>query len=287
MDNSGAFAPDVDVERLVGLIVDPTTGPFMRNTRTRSSSLNLHAPDLETRLKTISELRDLYDIIKVSDSAPNMAALLARLLEVLRTEPAAFRKESLEYRFRKALLDLVIRGGFTDPQRFPVEAIFTILLHLIRHDNEDNAVACLKALGEASRQLKAIPAESLKEYSALLQECCHNLAALIPQLFSEGSPALDPEEVRPAAQSFQTVHEMVNIIVTYMQVCRALAIPHPDFLKLLPDYVQFIGAESPLQKKAREDYESMGNVWSGMAADMPNAQEYEHMLSSRGRVRST
>jgi transformation/transcription domain-associated protein len=282
MESSGSFAPDIDAERLVDLIVEHTSGAYA--VACPSTTLTFIILDFESRLQSISELRDLFDAVRVSDSSTNTHALLARLLEVLRTEPPAFHKAAPDFQFRKALIDLIIRGIYAEPTKFPAEAFLTTTLYVVRHDNEENAVACLKPLGETARLIKAISAEVFKDLSVILQECCRNTIALVPQLFSEGSPAPDPELVRPAAHSIRTMHELLAFILAFLQIHRTT--PHADFYTLMRDHCQLLCAEAPVQKKAREDYESMGNVLVGMAPNMPNPQEYEHLLSCQSRVRT-
>lgn len=44
--------------------------------------------------------------------------------------------------------------------------------------------------------------------------------------------------------------------------------------------------ESPVQKKAREDYEAMGGVWAGEAPSVKNHRQYEDLICVQSKVRS-
>lgn len=212
-----------------------------------------------------------------------LSGLVPQLIQVLRACDPSFRKDALECQFRSAILDAILRVLYADAARFPYPLFFAFVLHTVRHDNEDNAVATLKALSDCARMLKSIPESSLDEISPLFSEVCRNLIQSVPELFATGRPTPDPQVLYPAARSCRVVTEIMNMILSYLQAHRQL--PTKNLMGALTVNFQLLGVEIPVQKQARENHEAMGGIWAGMSPDIANVKDYEDMTLCLIRVR--
>jgi transformation/transcription domain-associated protein len=177
-----------------------------------------------------------------------------------------------------------LRVFYVDAGRFPYVLFFSFVLHTVRNDNEDNAVAALKALCDCARMLKTVPESSLDELSPLFSEVCRNLIQSVPELFAAGRPPSDPQVLHPAVRSSRVVTEIMNMILSYLQAHRQL--PTKNLMGALTVNFQLLSVEIPVQKQTRENHEAMGGIWAGMSPDITNTKEYEDMTLCLIRVRN-
>lgn len=230
------------------------------------------------------ELRELIDTVRDSESARVFPHMIPVLLEILRSGEPSFHKDSLEYQFRRVLLEILHRIPSTEVIRAQALPLFSGMLYLLRNDNEENGITCCKSIIEIVRSFKLLNEELLKEFMAILEEVFRNLHSLVIDTLSEESEPLDPKIVFPSTRSFKVLAEMALVVVTFLQNHRQMVAPVvQDTLSL---NFQVLGLESPAQKKAREDFEAMGGFWSGMAPTIRNPQAYADFIGAQIRVYS-
>ena len=194
------------------------------------------------------------------------------LLEILRSGKPSFQRDSLEYQFRRTLLEILHRIPSLEVVRPQVLPLYHGLLHLLRHDNEEMGVTCCKMLGDITRGIRTINEEVFNEYTSILLALHDNLKQLVVEVLSEGSPELDANVSLPAIRSFKVATEISLLLVPFLQCNRTLVasrIPH-----IIPRLLEFVEVQAPAQQKAREDFEAMGGYWAGMAPTIKNSQVY-------------
>jgi transformation/transcription domain-associated protein len=117
---------------------------------------------------------------------------------------------------------------------------------------------------------------------AILHEMFRNARGFVQQFLSEDSPRLDPNSVMPSIRSFKVIAEMGLVIVSFIQGHRPMVAPAVQ--ASLPLNFDVLSLESPAQKKAREDYEAMGGIWSGIAPTIKNTQAYGDLIGAQIKV---
>lgn len=204
------------------------------------------------------------------------------LLDCLRSGEPSYQKDSLEYAFRKTIVEVLHRIPVNDVIRPQAHAFFSGMLHVLRTDNEENAVICSKVLLEMSRALRPLADDLVKEWFAAFHERCRALPGLVESTLADSSPAIDPSTILPSMQSIKILHELSTGLQQWLSSHRqvALSLAHEG----MPIYFEVADLVAPAQRAAREEYEIMGNIWSGVAPTIRNVQAYVDMISAQIRV---
>ncbi|KAF8621580.1 hypothetical protein AX15_007606 [Amanita polypyramis BW_CC] len=259
------LATTTDLEQRVARIADPHT-------------------DLRTKHTVACEIREMLDTVRDSESVRALPYLIPALLELLRSGEPSFQKESLEYQFRRVLIEIVHRLPFNEAVRSHINAIFNCMLHVLRHDNEENGVTACKTLVDITRNYRVYTEEGVAELAATCQEVFRNAKDLAEQLLSEDSPVIDPNTVFPSIRSFKVIGEIGMVMVIMSQIHRQ-AIETPAQATMGPAF-EVLALEAPAQQKARTNYETLGGIWSGMAPTIKNSSAYVDMIQCQIKLLS-
>jgi transformation/transcription domain-associated protein len=238
--------------------------------------------DLKTKHIVACELREMIDTVRDGESARALPHMIPAILEILRSGEVAFHKDSLDYQFRRVLLEILNRIPQVDVVRPQALPLFNGMLYLLRHDNEDNGVTCCKTIIDLVRSFRALNEELITEFMSILQDVLRNMKGLVEDVLSETSSPLDPNSVLPSIRSFKVLAEMGMVVVTFFQSHRPLVTPVIQTLFSLNFGV--LALESPAQKKAREDYEAMGGFWAGVAPTIRNIHAYTDFINAQIKV---
>jgi transformation/transcription domain-associated protein len=240
--------------------------------------------DLKSKVATATELRDIIDAAKDPESARVIPHMIPVLLDCLRSGEPSYQKESLEYAFRKTVLEVLHRIPINDVIRPQAHAFFSGMLHVIRTDNEENAIICCKISLEMARSLRPLADDLVKEWFALFHERCWTFGSLVEATLSEDSAIIDPTTIIPSSRSIKVLHELCAGLQYWIQSQRQASLSTAQ--ENMQVYLEVIELVAPAQKTARENYEAMGNIWSGMAPTIRNVQTYVDMVSTQIKVRS-
>ncbi|KAI6047148.1 hypothetical protein EDC04DRAFT_2864285 [Pisolithus marmoratus] len=181
MDNIPQLGTASDLELRAARIVDPGI-------------------DLKTKHTVACELREMIDTVRDADSARVFPQMIPVLLEILRSD-ASFRKDTLEFQFRPTLFD---------PKHFP---LLSGMLHILRHDNEENGVTSCKIIIDLLRSFRALTEELVTEFMSILQDVFRNIKGLVEETLSEDSPVL--AEMGMVVVTFSQSHRSM-IMVSYV-----------------------------------------------------------------------
>jgi transformation/transcription domain-associated protein len=218
-----------------------------------------------------------------NESSQVLPHLIPTILEILRSGEVSFHKDSLDHQFRRILVEILHHIPYNDVTRHQFTPLVSGMLHILRHDNEDNGVISCKAITDLVRSFKSSPsAEVISEFFSFLQDLLRNTKDLVDEILSDDSPPLDPNVLLPSIRSFKVLSEMLVLNVQLAQSNRTLV--GPSMQSALPLSFDVLLLESPSQKKAREDYEAMGGVWSGMAPTIKNAQAFTDFVICQIKV---
>ncbi|EGO01921.1 hypothetical protein SERLA73DRAFT_166433 [Serpula lacrymans var. lacrymans S7.3] len=235
--------------------------------------------DLKTKHVVACELREMIDTVRDAESARVLPHMIPVLLEILRSGEASFHKDTLDYQFRRVLLEILHRIPYSDAVRSQALTLFNGMLYLLRHDNEENGVTCCKTIIDLVRSFRALTEELVSEFMGILQDVFRNIKSLVDETLSEDSPVLDPNVVLPSIRSFKVLAEVGMVVVTFSQSHRPIVIP--AIQATFPLNFDVLALESPAQKKAREDHEAMGGYWAGMAPTIKNHHTYVDFISAQ------
>jgi transformation/transcription domain-associated protein len=280
MDNQPQPDTAADLEMRAARIADPSIGQEFTG---YCSLVNLRLfLDLKTKLIVACELKEMIDTFRDADSGRVIPLMIPALLEILLSGEAAFAKDSLDYQFRRVLLEILHRIPFVDVIRPQSGAMYSGMLYLLRHDNEENGVTCCKIIIDLVRSFKSVSEETITEFMEILQDVLRNMKGQVEELLSEDSLPLDPNTLMPSIRSFKALAEMSMVIVTFFQFQRSLITP--AIATHLTLNVSVLALESTAQKKARDDFEAQGEFWVGIAPTIKNVHAYTDFIASQIKV---
>lgn len=224
----------------------------------------------------------MIDTIRDIESIRAIPVLIPAILDLLRNGEVVLQKETIEYQFRRLLLEIMNRLPVNEAVRPYVPQIYTCMLQILRRDNEENGSLASKTLLDFTRSYRALTEDFLTEFLAIFKEGLHNLQDVVVNAFSEDSAPLEPNVVPLSIRSFKVLGEMAMIIVIISQIHRQMVSPHIH-ATISPAF-EALALQSPAQQKAREDYEAMGGIWSGVSPAIKNATAYSDFLHCQIKV---
>ncbi|KAG6868521.1 hypothetical protein C0993_001622 [Termitomyces sp. T159_Od127] len=228
--------------------------------------------DLKTKHAVAAEIREMIDTIRDIESIRAIPVLIPAILDLLRNGEVVLQKETIEYQFRRLLLEIMNRLPVNEAVRPYVPQIYTCMLQILRRDNEENGSLASKTLLDFTRSYRALTEDFLTEFLAIFKEGLHSLKEVVSSAFSEDSAPLEPNVMPLSIRSFKVLGEMAMIIVIISQIHRQMVSPHIH--ATIPPAFEVLALQSPAQQKAREDYEAMGGIWSGISPSIKNAAAF-------------
>ncbi|KAF8655244.1 hypothetical protein AX16_003148 [Volvariella volvacea WC 439] len=240
--------------------------------------------DLLTKHAVASEIREMLDTVRDTESIRALPYLVPPLLDLLRTGEPANQKDTIEFQFRRVLLEILNRLPVNEVVRPHAPSIFNCMLQIIRADNEDNGVTACKTMVDIIRGYRSLTEENLSDFLATLQDAFRNMQDVVLSLLSEDSPLIDPNIISPSMRSFKVLGEMSMVMVIMSQVHRPMIIS--SIQATISPAFEMLALESPAQHKARVDYEAMGGIWSGMSPAIKNTAAYSDFTHAQIKMLS-
>lgn len=158
------------------------------------SPLPLPQTDIKIKMQIATELRDTVDTYsRDMDPAKFFDILLPCFIEILKTGKPSLINNSPDNRFRQLLLQILHRLPHVEPLRIHTGPLMQLLLLLLRIENEDNAVLCLKIVIDLHRTYSRPPA---------LDPTTSNSTATPPPPASTSTLPLEPTPVEKSVDEF-------------------------------------------------------------------------------------
>jgi transformation/transcription domain-associated protein len=231
----------------------------------------------------VTEIRDMIDAVREFPEFNRMFPLLVQtLLEILQSGEPSFRKDAQEFVFRRTALEILNRLPPQESIKPKARDTVLCMLHLLRHDNEDNGVTCCKIVVDVVRNWKCLDEELSNQLASILYEVLGNMETVVALLLSENAATQDQTISQPSLKSFKVLAEMGLIMSVFHSSHRNLLAPIT--VQVNAAVFKFLSLEAPAQKKAREDCEAMGNFWSGMSSTICNPSAYSEFIGAQIKV---
>lgn len=225
----------------------------------------------------------MLDTGRDSEFTRTLSNIIRPIVELLRTGEPAFLKDSQEYSFRRTLFEILTRLPVHETIRAHLGPIFTCMMHIIRHDNEENGGQACKAMVDLLRNYRLITEESAAEFLGIFRDSFQNMKGMLDQYLSADSPSVDPNVSLHAIRSFKVLGEMGMVMVMMSQIQRALI---SSTLQASTTYAfEVLALEAPAQLQARTDFEAMGGIWAGVAPTIKNTTLYHDFTQAQIKAR--
>ena len=193
------------------------------------------------------------------------------------------------------------------------------LISLVRIENEDNAILCIKIVMDMQRNQSKALANHVQPYLDLIQEMFENVDQIVKDTFSApnqsgqssgpasaatsqvagssrpGSPAVKPPsdiDAEPpqtrllpkGTQSFKVLAECPIAVVSIFQAYRDIV--HPNVKKFVPLIKRVLTAQCPAQEKAHEEAKAKDTVLIGISKDVKNRAGFNDLVTAQVKTMS-
>ncbi|KAL2266473.1 hypothetical protein VTJ83DRAFT_5825 [Remersonia thermophila] len=159
----------------------------------------LSVPEIEPKVKAeaASALRDSLDHYT---SGPSYPVFLKRFMPIfinILRQPCVFQTSQPDQahtqKLRNCVLDILHRlpspPAQPDPFEPYAEEVVDLLMHLVRTDNEDNAVLCVKIISDIMRQRPKIMGNKVQPFLNLIQELFEQIEKMVREQLDNASPS--------------------------------------------------------------------------------------------------
>lgn len=292
MAGAGAGNPDVYAAKLA----DPNT-------------------ELRAKLQIASELRDsidLYTHMAGADYTRFLEKLVPVFLDILRGQPV-FLSTSTEQKLRNMILDTLHRLPFQPPEALEQYAgdIMKLLMDLVRVENEENAVLCMKTIMDFQRNYQKTPAvvDQVQPFLDLIRDMFKQMPKAVKETFDNPAAGATPggpgtpngpmsplagggepggSEQQPAKlltkgmQSFKVLAECPIIVVSLFQAHRNSVHKNVKlFVPLIKDMLQLQAAP---QREAHEAAARRGENFTGVSPAIKNRVAFGEFVTAQVKV---
>ncbi|EPT03792.1 hypothetical protein FOMPIDRAFT_150002 [Fomitopsis schrenkii] len=265
MDGTPTLTTAADLEMRAARVADPGT-------------------DLKTKLNVAYELREMIDVVREVEAARVIPHMVPILLDILRSGDVSFNKESVEFQFRRCLLEIIHRLPANEGVKPQAGSLISGMLYLLRNDNEENGIVCCKIIGDVVRNYRNLTEDVLQEYMGMYADVLRNVQGVVDETLSEDSAVMEPNVALPAHRSFKVLGEYAMAAVSLAQSSKQMVLP--ALHQLLPLHVTFMSVESPVQRRAKAEYEATGGHWAGMASGFKNPSIFIDFTSTQVKLLS-
>ena len=271
-------------------------------------------------METLTGLRDGLESWCQGSTYPIFLQKFVPIWLNILSAPPVFISTSPEQKIRNCVLEIIHRLPMNpvDATEPHCAAIVDKCLELIRTENEDNAVICLKIIMDFERaHVRALGGRAQK-FLDLILELFDSMQQTVHDTFDsaqakDGSsqdaafansprpgspvattttvigadPGTEPQTTRQLVkgmQSFKVVAECPIIVVSIFQAHRTLA---PDNVaKFTPRIKAALQLEAGPQKAAHEEAQANGTIFTGVAKDIKNRAAFGELVTSQVKTMS-
>ncbi|PGH01393.1 hypothetical protein AJ79_07934 [Helicocarpus griseus UAMH5409] len=278
-------------------------------------------PQIEkTKFKTNVAI-ELRDSLEQLCSGPSYSVFLAKLWpvfkKILKGDPV-FVSMSYEQKLRNCVLEILHRLPLDLPDVEPYAGdMVDLLLELVRVENEENAVLCMKTIMDLERRQAKATLERVKPFLELIQEMFETMEQVVrdtfdsPALGTPGMPSTpsttsqnfqSPRPASPAAvadlgpeqqsnqqllrgmQSFKVLAECPIIVVSIFQAHRSVV--QPSVKVFVPLIKGILLLQAKPQEKAHAEAAAQGKIFTGVCKEIKNRAAFGEFITAQVKTMS-
>ncbi|CAB4408939.1 unnamed protein product [Rhizophagus irregularis] len=274
-------------------------------------------PNISTRTKlTISiNLRDSIEAYQNADYNHFLEVLIPVLKKILENEQPVFHSNSEEQKLRNLLLEVLYRLPQNEALKPYATELLQLLMGLLKVENEDNAVICLKIIIELYKSYKLLLEDQVQPFLDIVREMYLNMEQTVKDAFdSSGSSAtpgastpiqtIVPPSPRPTSpvsdvttneatpnkvlakslHSFKVLTECPIIVVLLFQSRREFV--NDSIKSFVPLIIKTLGLQARPQAEAHEAANSRGEIFVGVAPGIRDRVKYTEFIVAQVKTMS-
>ncbi|KAG1145231.1 hypothetical protein G6F37_006937 [Rhizopus arrhizus] len=266
----------------------------------------LSDPDLAIGLKVTiaNELRDQVEVFQTSEYPKFLSTLLSLFLDILQNEPPVFISNAPEQKLRNIILEIIYRLPQTEALKEYVPELCRTLMKILRVENEDNAVVCVKIIIDLHRSFRHVLEDQVQPFLDIVQEIFQNMESTVKEAFdnpdqiSTPSSVASPRPMSPAADipdapskilpksmfSFKVLTECPIIVVLLFQSYRRSAAD--NIMKFVPLIFQTLCLQAAPQMEASNAAAARGEIFIGVSPAIKQKHLYNEFIVAQVKTMS-
>lgn len=161
-----------------------------------------------------TDIRDSLDKFIVPQEYPNFLAKLLPVFKKILQDDPVFDVTHNEHKLRNCILDIIHRLPFQPPDLLEKHAteLMVMLMALVRVENEENAVLCMKTIGNFYRNCGKALAEQAEPTLELIRDMFQRMPAAVKEAFDTKSGA-NGQPSTPGNANLQSPKPMSPMVV--------------------------------------------------------------------------
>ncbi|CAG8568194.1 3969_t:CDS:2, partial [Acaulospora colombiana] len=271
---------------------------------------------LKTKIGIAINLRDSVEIYQNADYTRFLQLMMPVLTKILKEEPPVFDSNSEEQKLRNLLLEVLHRLPQNDPLLPYAANLLELLMALLKIENEDNAVICLKIIIDLYRTYKHQLKDHVQQFLGIVQEMYKNMEQTVKDAFDSQTAAtpsastpiqpivLVPPSPRPSSPvsdvttnettpnkvlarsmySFKVLTECPIIVVLLFSTHRNFV--NTNIENFVPLVVQTLGLQARPQAEAHEAAKAKGELFIGVAPGIRDRAKYTEFIVAQVKTMS-
>ncbi|KAI8989366.1 hypothetical protein BDB01DRAFT_537511 [Pilobolus umbonatus] len=274
----------------------------------------LSDPNLAPALKVTiaNELRDQVEVYQTLEYPRFLATLIPVFVDILQNGNPVFQSNVPEQKLRNIILEIIYRLPQTEPLKEYAPDLCKMLMHLLKVENEDNAVVCVKIIIDLHRTFRHSLENQVQPFLDIVQEIYKNMEQTVKDVFDtpttpmgSATPGINPLLVAsprpnsPAAAelpespsktlpksmySFKVLTECPIIVVLLFQSHRRYA--SENIMKFVPLIFQTLNLQAKPQAEAANAAQARGEVFVGVSPDIRNRTVYNDFIVAQVKTMS-
>ncbi|KAI9495464.1 hypothetical protein BDB00DRAFT_870320 [Zychaea mexicana] len=270
-------------------------------------------PKLAVSLKVTiaNELRDQVEIFQTLEYPRFLQTLIPVFIDILQNGSPVFISNAPEQKLRNIILEIIYRLPQTEPLKEHATELCKTLMHLLRVENEENAVVCVKIIIDLHRSFRHVLEDQVQPFLDIVQEIYQNMEQTVKDAFDAPTTpagavtpgphpllAASPRPMSPAADtpetpskvlpkglfSFKVLTECPIIVVLLFQSHRKYA--GENIMKFVPLIFQTLKLEARPQQEASAQARARGEVFVGVSPEIRNRSVYNDFLVAQVKTMS-
>lgn len=259
---------------------------------------------INLKVTIANELRDQVEVFQTAEYPKFLSTLIPVFLDILQNEPAVFVSNAPEQKLRNIILEIIYRLPQTEALKEFVPELCKALMKILRVENEDNAVVCVKIIIDLHRSFRQVLEDQVQPFLDIVQEIFQNMEQTVkdafdnPDQISTPLSAASPRPMSPAADtpeaptkmlaksmfSFKVLTECPIIVVLLFQSYRRSAAE--NIMKFIPLIFQTLSLQAKPQMEAANAALARGEVFVGVSPAIKQRGLYNEFIVAQVKTMS-
>ncbi|KAK6165821.1 hypothetical protein SNE40_022660 [Patella caerulea] len=143
---------------------------------------------VEKKLKAAQELSENFETVVTSPQYPQfLAEAMQVFLKILKDGEPLFIAEQPMQQLRKLLLEIIHRIPCNDHLKKFVQPILSLMFRLLKVENEDNVLVCIRIILELHKQYRPHINDEIQDFMQFVKGIYNSLPAHLPKIFEPRS----------------------------------------------------------------------------------------------------